>query len=77
MVKLSKEVHLIGYSLPEYDNRARELLARNIGKSIPINVCCHNGTDGVIAALKQLGNTHVQPACAVTFEGWVSSMKLG
>lgn len=73
----SDEVHLIGYSVPEYDARARELLAKRIEKNAQIRVCCHSGTTGVVESLKHLGNIHVQPAYARTFEGWVSGMKLG
>jgi hypothetical protein len=74
-LNVSNEVYLIGYSIPEYDKRARELLATNIGKSTPIRVCCHNGTDQVMESLKQLGVMHVQHCCATTFEGWLSSME--
>ena len=74
----SNEVYLIGYSVPEYDARARDLLAKRIDTGAAIKVCCHNGTAGVVESLKKLkhfGNIDVQPACATTFASWVSSMK--
>ena len=76
-LKTSNEVYLIGYSIPEYDTRARELLTARIEESTPITVCCRSGTAGVVESLRHLGNIRVQPACSTTFEGWISSMKLG
>ncbi len=72
----AREVYLIGYSLPEYDSRAGELLAGSIDGESKIKVCCHNSTDGVIARLGQLksvGSLNIQPACSITFEGWLST----
>ncbi|MGB6875302.1 MAG: hypothetical protein WBD87_04650 [Candidatus Acidiferrales bacterium] len=60
-LEISEEVHLIGYSIPEYDTRARELLATSINKSAAIKVCCHSGTMGVIEALKHLGRSRYTP----------------
>ncbi|MHB8526265.1 MAG: SIR2 family protein [Candidatus Acidiferrales bacterium] len=75
-LEISEEVHLIGYSIPEYDTRARELLATKINKRAAIRVCCHSGTANVVEALKCLGKTDVQAAPATTFEGWISRMRL-
>ncbi len=66
----STEVFLIGYSLPQYDIRARDLLATKIGSDIPIKVCCHTGTDGAIESLKQL-SLRAEPAAATTFADWI------
>ena len=71
-LKGSEQIYLIGYSLPEYDTRARELLATQVNRSAAIKVCCHTETASVIERLKHLGNIRVQPACAATFEEWVS-----
>lgn len=74
----SNEVYLIGYSVPEYDTRARNLIARRVDTGAEIRVCCHNGTAGVLESLRKLrrfGDIDVQPACATTFAGWLSSMK--
>lgn len=67
----SNEIHLIGYSVPEYDTRARELLATQINKSAAVKVCCHTDTASVIERLERSGKIHVQPACAATLEEWV------
>jgi hypothetical protein len=73
----SNEVYLIGYSVPDYDARARNLLETKVGTGATIKVCCRNGTAGVVESLKKLchqGSVDVQPACVTTFAGWVSSM---
>jgi hypothetical protein len=70
----SEEVHIIGYSVPEYDERARALLSGNMRPEALIKVCCHGGTGAVVEALTQLCTSNkVQPASATTFEGLVAS----
>lgn len=71
----SEEVLLIGYSVPEYDGRARELFATSIAKDAQIKVCCHGGTDGVIESLRRLGLIQARRASAPTFEGWIANAK--
>jgi hypothetical protein len=65
----SEEIYLIGYSVPEYDTRARELLRQKIRADIPVRVCCHSGTDDVVRSLKSLGIRGAEPARKPTFEG--------
>ncbi len=69
----SNEIHLIGYSVPEFDTRAVELLATGISKIASVSVCCRSGTGGVVKSLKRLGIPQAQPAPAITFEALVSS----
>ena len=74
----SNEVHLIGYSLPSYDTRARELLATRIDENAIVTVCSHNGTLIVVDSVKELlslRNVDVRPACASSFEDWVLRFK--
>jgi hypothetical protein len=73
----STEVYLVGYSVPEYDSRARDLLAKRISGNAAVRVCSRNGTPGVIESIRKLihlKTTDIQPARAATFEGWVSTM---
>jgi hypothetical protein len=75
----SSEVYLIGYSIPEYDSRARDLLAKRVSKTATVRVCCHNSTPGVVESLRHLVHlkaTDIQADRATTFEGWVSTMGL-
>lgn len=74
-VKASNEVCLIGYSVPGYDTRARELFSK-IDKMTSISVCCGSATDSVIDVLARLTRCHVQAAGAVYFEDWVQQATL-
>jgi len=79
-LRISNEVYVIGYSIPEYDTRARTLLTAKTNKNAKVRVCCHDGTTTVVEALKQVmlpRNIEVQRACASTFESWISCMKHG
>jgi hypothetical protein len=71
-LRASSEVYLIGYSVPEHDGRAREMIATSVEAGVAIRVCCRGGTADVINALKRLGHTEVYSACATDFEDWVS-----
>jgi hypothetical protein len=70
----STEVYVIGYSAPEFDVRARDLLARKIDKRAIVNVCCHDGTNSVAESLRNLVESEVRPTEPCTFEGWLSSV---
>ena len=74
----SREIHLIGYSVPEYDARARQLLANRLSNGdVAVRVCCRNGTSDVVGSLKKLvnlENADIRPAHATAFESWVSSI---
>ncbi|MFZ0739184.1 MAG: hypothetical protein WBL70_18295 [Candidatus Acidiferrales bacterium] len=76
----SDEVHIIGYSVPEFDARARELLGAKIGDGARVSVCCRRGTSTVIESLRQLTRSRrvdVGAACSDTFDDWVSCTNLG
>jgi hypothetical protein len=67
----SEEVVLIGYSAPEYDSRARRLLATLAHSRASIKVCCHTATTSVVESLQKLGLTHAQATRATRFEDWL------
>jgi hypothetical protein len=74
----SGEVYVLGYSLPEYDTRTKELLRTRIDRDAVIRVCCHSDTAAVIESLKgesALRHVDVQPAPVCTFEGFLSATK--
>jgi hypothetical protein len=75
-LQASDEVHLIGYSIPEYDDRARGLLGTMTNRAAKIEACCYTGTSSVVESLKGLGLVNARPASVTDFEGWVSNMKL-
>ncbi len=65
----SEEVVLIGYSLPEVDARACDLLIRG-DYSAPIEVCCGGDTSGIVEGLLKSG----KDACAapeLRFGEWI------
>lgn len=74
-LRMSDEIYIVGYSLPEYDTRARELLARGISENAQVSVCCHAATDGVVESLKQLGLVNVAPCNAATFENFLAEKR--
>jgi hypothetical protein len=68
----SEEVLLIGYSAPEYDSRARSLLATLAYSNALIKVCCRSATANVVESLRKLGLAKAQPSRATRFEDWLS-----
>lgn len=72
-LKRSSEIYLIGYSIPEYDTRARELIRSQIRRGTPIRVCSHSGTPDVTQVIKSLGHVDVCATHPQTFEGWTGS----
>jgi hypothetical protein len=71
-LRTSDEICIVGYSLPEYDTRARDLLAKGISADARVNVCCHAATRGVVESLEQLGVVNAEPCKATTFEDFLS-----
>jgi hypothetical protein len=69
----SDEVYLIGYSIPAYDTRARDLIRSEIRPDVPIEVCCHDGTSSVVKTLREVGFGRASAAIDRTFDGWIKS----
>jgi hypothetical protein len=65
-LRMSNKIYIVGYSLPEYDTRARELLAKAPANA-QVNVCCRTATHGIVEALKKLGLMNTAPCKATTF----------
>lgn len=74
-LRASDEVHIIGYSAPEFDTRARDLLAAVARTGARVYVCCHRDTEKVLATLHELGIAHAQPAAGTTFEEWLARQR--
>lgn len=65
----SDEIVICGYSLPEYDERACDMLLRG-DYSAPIEVCCGGDTGRVVEQLRNAGrNAHA--AKETHFDGWL------
>ena len=65
----SDEVVICGYSLPEYDERACELLLQE-SYSAPMEVCCGGDTDQVVERLRSSGR-NAYAAKERLFDGWL------
>ncbi len=69
----SDEVHIIGYSLPEYDDRARHLLLGTMRREIEVLICCRSGTNELVKLFRDSGLTNVRAGSDGTFEEWVKT----
>jgi hypothetical protein len=66
----STEIVTCGYSLPEYDARACDMLLRG-DYSAPIEICCGGDTEGVVQRLRSAGKD-VRAAKMRYFDGWLN-----
>jgi hypothetical protein len=66
----SNEVVIFGYSLPEFDRRACELLIRE-NYSASIEVCCGGDTDQIVERLRR-SNRNAVAAVERYFDGWLN-----
>jgi hypothetical protein len=72
-IAASDEVHIIGYSLPEYDNRARDLLLRTMRRETEVSICCRSATNDLVKLFRDSGFTNARAGADGTFEGWVKT----
>ena len=61
------------YSLPEYDNRARDLLLRTMRRETEVSICCRSATDDLVKLFRDSGFTNARAGADGTFEGWVKT----
>ena len=72
-IAASDEVHIIGYSLPEYDNRARDLLLGTMRCETEVSICCRSATNDLVKLFRDSGFTNARTGADGTFEGWVKT----
>jgi len=72
-IAASDEVHIIGYSFPEHDNRARDLLLRKMSHETEVSICCRSGTNDLVKLFRDSGFTNASAVTDGTFEGWVKT----
>jgi hypothetical protein len=72
-IAASDEVHIIGYSLPEYGNRARDLLLRTMRRETEVSICCRSATNDLVKLFRDSGFTNARAGADGTFEGWVKT----
>lgn len=73
-LRRSREVLICGYSIPEFDIRASELLL-NESYSASIEVCCGGDTNRVVLQLRSAGR-NANAAEETHFDGWLNSRQL-
>ncbi len=73
-IATSDEVHIIGYSLPEYDNRARDLLLQSMRRETEVRICCRSGTNDLVELFRNSGFTNAHKGADGTFEGWLNTV---
>jgi hypothetical protein len=70
-VTRSDELHIIGYSLPDYDDRARDLLLRAARNECKIFVACRSDSERLVRVFKELGFPSVHSVSDGSFETWL------
>ena len=67
------EVFIHGYSMPEADLKARELLFGNIKPDATINVSCRSTSDRIADEFRSRGFAKVNSFPTIGFETWATS----
>lgn len=70
-VRNSNELHIVGYSLPEYDGRAIDLLLKSTCRDCKISVACRSDSERLIRTFRNAGFTHVHSFADGSFESWL------
>jgi hypothetical protein len=66
-----KQLFIHGYSLPNADQRARELLFDNVRRGATINIFCRDDSDRIAGEFRMEGFSDVRPNSTIGFEAWV------
>lgn len=66
------ELTIIGYSMPDADQRARELLLGTANKAIALTLCCGSATARIEQQFRSHGFTHFRHTSTPTFAGFLS-----
>ena len=72
-VRSSDEVVVVGYSLPEFDQRARDLMLKSMRNDTEVSVCCRSDTKRLVELFHNSGFTRAHAAADGTFEGWANA----
>lgn len=71
-VAVADEVHIIGYSLPDYDERAGKLL-RGVRQGTEISICCRSDTERLVETFQEAGFANTHSGDDGSFEGWLNA----
>jgi len=70
-IAASDEVHVVGYSLPEYDLRARKLLLETARQDCTFSICCRADSSRLVGIFQQFGFRNTHSRGEGSFEGWL------
>jgi hypothetical protein len=70
-IKNAAELVVIGYSLPDADERARSMLRGTANKSVRLSICCGKATAGIEQLFRDNKFSNIVPI-ATTFEDFVA-----
>ncbi len=71
-VATAEEVHVIGYSLPDHDERAGKLL-RTSRQGSEFSICCQSDTARLVETFQKMGFTNTHSGGDGSFEGWLGA----
>ena len=72
-IAVSDEVHVIGYSLPDYDGRARNLLLGAARPGCKVRLCCRADSERLVRTFREAGFADVGSFGDGSFESWLES----
>jgi len=73
----SEEIVMIGYSLPAFDKRAREVLLCRSNHDAHVTICCGTDSDRIQQEFRKHGFSHLRYTANLSFEDWLGQVKQG
>ncbi len=64
---------IIGYSMPEADERANDFLLGTPNKNVVLNVCCYSSTSLIECRFREAGFRRIERLPYPTFDGFLST----
>jgi hypothetical protein len=70
-VQSSERLVVIGYSMPEADERARKLILNEASREAQVSVCCGGSSDTICEQFRSLGFQHVESKGSARFQDFL------
>jgi hypothetical protein len=71
----SERLVIIGYSMPEADERANDFLLGTPNKNVVLNVCCYSNTPLIECRFREAGFKRIERLPDPTFDGFLSKQE--
>jgi len=75
-VMSADELHIIGYSLPDYDDRARDLVLKAARRESKICISCRSDSERLIRLFRDAGFSNVHSLSDGSFESWLEFQRV-